>query len=177
TQRPSVDVITGVIKANFPARIAYLVNSKVDSRTILDMNGAETLLGRGDMLYMPPGVGKPIRIQSPFISAEEVEKLSDFIGGQKRFLKMYQLPNVNNQKKKAYLEDDERDELFEEAGRIIVRYQQGSVSLLQRKLKIGYARAARIVDELESANVVGPFDGSKAREVLVETEAQLEQLI
>lgn len=177
TQRPSVDVITGVIKANFPARIAYLVNSKVDSRTILDMNGAETLLGKGDMLYTPPGVGKPIRIQSPFITSEEVEKVAEFVGKQKGFARNYELPSVNQKKKKAYEESYERDDLFEEAARIIVRYQQGSVSLLQRKLKIGYARAARIVDELESANVVGPFDGSKAREVLVETEAQLEQLI
>jgi S-DNA-T family DNA segregation ATPase FtsK/SpoIIIE len=177
TQRPSVDVITGVIKANFPARIAFLVNSKVDSRTILDMNGAEQLLGRGDMLYTPPGVGKPIRIQSPFISGEEVEKVAEFIGAQKGFTRNYELPSLNQKKKKAYEESYERDDLFEEAARIIVRYQQGSVSLLQRKLKIGYARAARIVDELESANVVGPFDGSKAREVLVETEAQLDQLI
>lgn len=177
TQRPSVDVITGVIKANFPARIAFLVNSKVDSRTILDMNGAEQLLGKGDMLYTPPGVGKPIRIQSPFISGEEVEKVAEFVGAQKGFTRNYELPSLNQKKKKAYEESYERDDLFEEAARIIVRYQQGSVSLLQRKLKIGYARAARIVDELESANVVGPFDGSKAREVLVETEAQLEQLI
>lgn len=178
TQRPSVDVITGVIKANFPARIAYLVNSKVDSRTILDMNGAEQLLGRGDMLYTPPGVGKPVRIQSPFITSEEVERVAEFVGKQKGFARNYELPSVNQKKKKGAFDDsDERDELFEEAARIIVRYQQGSVSLLQRKLKIGYARAARIVDELESANVVGPFDGSKAREVLVETEAQLEQLI
>jgi S-DNA-T family DNA segregation ATPase FtsK/SpoIIIE len=177
TQRPSVDVITGVIKANFPARIAYLVNSKVDSRTILDMNGAEALLGNGDMLYLPPGVGKPIRIQSPFISADEVEKLADFIGTQKGFSRPFELPSVNTRKKKSLFESDERDELFEEAARIIVRYQQGSVSLLQRKLKIGYARAARIVDELETANVVGPFDGSKAREVLVDSEAMLEQLI
>jgi DNA segregation ATPase FtsK/SpoIIIE, S-DNA-T family len=177
TQRPSVDVITGVIKANFPARIAYLVNSKVDSRTILDMNGAEQLLGKGDMLYTPPGAGKPIRIQSPYISGEEVEKVVEYIGTQKGFSRQYELPSVNQKKKKSYEESDERDELFEEAARIIVRYQQGSVSLLQRKLKIGYARAARIVDELEMANVVGPFDGSKAREVLVETEAQLEQLI
>ncbi len=178
TQRPSVDVITGVIKANFPARIAYLVNSKVDSRTILDMNGAEQLLGRGDMLYTPPGVGKPIRIQSPFITSEEVEKVAEFVGKQKGFARNYELPSVNQKKKKGAFDDsDERDELFEEAARIIVRYQQGSVSLLQRKLKIGYARAARIVDELEAANVVGPFDGSKAREVLVETEAQLDQLI
>ena len=177
TQRPSVDVITGVIKANFPARIAFLVNSKVDSRTILDMNGAETLLGKGDMLYTPPGVGKPIRIQSPFITSEEVEKVAEFVGKQKGFSRNYELPSVNQKKKKGFEESYERDDLFEEAARIIVRYQQGSVSLLQRKLKIGYARAARIVDELESANVVGPFDGSKAREVLVETEAQLEQLI
>lgn len=177
TQRPSVDVITGVIKANFPARIAFLVNSKVDSRTILDMNGAETLLGKGDMLYTPPGVGKPIRIQSPFITSEEVEKVAEFVGKQTGFSRNYELPSVNQKKKKGFEESYERDDLFEEAARIIVRYQQGSVSLLQRKLKIGYARAARIVDELESANVVGPFDGSKAREVLVETEAQLEQLI
>ncbi len=177
TQRPSVDVITGVIKANFPARIAYLVNSKVDSRTILDMNGAETLLGKGDMLYTPPGVGKPIRIQSPYISGEEVERVAEYIGKQKGFTRNYELPSVNQKKKKAYDESYDRDDLFEEAARIIVRYQQGSVSLLQRKLKIGYARAARIVDELENANVVGPFDGSKAREVLVETEAQLDQLI
>ena len=177
TQRPSVDVITGVIKANFPARIAYLVNSKVDSRTILDMNGAEQLLGKGDMLYTPPGVGKPIRIQSPFITSEEVEKLADFIGSQKGFSRQYELPSINQKKRKAFEDSDERDELFEEAARVIVRYQQGSVSLLQRKLKIGYARAARIVDELESANIVGPFDGSKAREVLVETEAELDQLL
>lgn len=177
TQRPSVDVITGVIKANFPARLAYLVNSKVDSRTILDMNGAETLLGSGDMLYLPPGVGKPIRIQCPFISADEVERLSDFIGNQKGFSRQYEMPSANTKKSKSYSDSDERDELFEEAARIIVRYQQGSVSLLQRKLKIGYARAARIVDELETANIVGPFDGSKAREVLVDSEALLDQLL
>jgi S-DNA-T family DNA segregation ATPase FtsK/SpoIIIE len=177
TQRPSVDVITGVIKANFPARIAYLVNSKVDSRTILDMNGAEQLLGKGDMLYTPPGAGKPVRIQSPFISGEEVEKIAEFVGAQKGFSRMFELPSINQKKKKGYDETYDRDDLFEDAARIIVRYQQGSVSLLQRKLKVGYARAARIVDELESAGVVGPFDGSKAREVLVETEAQLDQLI
>ena len=177
TQRPSVDVITGVIKANFPARIAYLVNSKVDSRTILDMNGAEALLGSGDMLYLPPGVGKPIRIQCPFISAEEVEKVADFIGAQKGFSRQFEMPSVNTKKRRSAFESDERDELFEEAARVIVRYQQGSVSLLQRKLKIGYARAARIVDELEAANIVGPFDGSKAREVLVDSEALLDQLL
>lgn len=173
TQRPSVDVITGVIKANFSARVAYLVNSKVDSRTILDMNGAEQLLGNGDMLYLPPGVAKPMRIQSPFISVEEVEKITDFIGTQKGFSRPFELPSVLASKKKSMGVSDERDELFEDAARIIVRYQQGSVSLLQRKLKVGYARAARIVDELEEAGIVGPFDGSKAREVLVETEEEL----
>lgn len=177
TQRPSVDVITGVIKANFSARVAYLVNSKVDSRTILDMNGAETLLGRGDMLYLPPGVAKPMRIQSPFISVEEVEKIADFVRKQKGFSRPFELPSVLANKKKPYGVSDERDELFEEAARMIVRYQQGSVSLLQRKLKVGYARAARIVDELEEAGVVGPFDGSKAREVLVDNEADLENYI
>jgi len=177
TQRPSVDVITGVIKANFSARIAYLVNSKVDSRTILDMNGAETLLGNGDMLYLPPGVAKPMRIQNPFISVEEVEKVTNFIRGQKGFSRPFELPSVLANKKKPYGVSDERDELFEEAARLIVRFQQGSVSLLQRKLKVGYARAARIVDELEEAGVVGPFDGSKAREVLVDNEADLENYI
>jgi DNA segregation ATPase FtsK/SpoIIIE, S-DNA-T family len=177
TQRPSVDVITGVIKANFSARVAYLVNSKVDSRTILDMNGAEQLMGRGDMLYLPPGVSKPMRIQSPFISVEEVEKITDFIGEQRGFSRPFELPSVNDKKRKAYGVSDERDELFEEAARLIVRFQQGSVSLLQRKLKVGYARAARIVDELEEAGVVGPFDGSKARAVLVESEDELENYI
>jgi S-DNA-T family DNA segregation ATPase FtsK/SpoIIIE len=177
TQRPSVDVITGVIKANFSARVAYLVNSKVDSRTILDMNGAETLLGRGDMLYLPPGVAKPMRIQSPFISVEEVEKITDFIGTQKGFSRPFELPSVIANKRKMSGVSDERDELFEDAARLIVRFQQGSVSLLQRKLKVGYARAARIVDELEEAGIVGPFDGSKAREVLVENEKDLENYI
>ncbi len=177
TQRPSVDVITGVIKANFSARIAYLVNSKIDSRTILDMNGADQLLGNGDMLYLPPGVGKPMRIQSPYITSDEVEKLTEYIKTQKGFSRPFDLPSISSGKKKAYSDSDERDELFEEAARVIVRYQQGSVSLLQRKLKIGYARAARIVDELEVAGVVGPFDGSKAREVLIDSEAQLDQLI
>lgn len=177
TQRPSVDVITGVIKANFSARVAYLVNSKVDSRTILDMNGAEQLLGQGDMLYLPPGIAKPVRIQSPFISADEVDRLTDFIQSQKGFSRPYELPSVYAAKKKSLTDDGERDELFEEAARLIVRYQQGSVSLLQRKLKVGYARAARIVDELEEAGIVGPFDGSKAREVRVENEQELENYL
>lgn len=178
TQRPSVDVITGVIKANFPARIAYQVASKIDSRTILDMNGAEQLLGNGDMLYLPSGSPKPIRLQNAFISTDEVEALVNHIARQQGYSKPHYLPSIVEKKKNAESGGaGERDELFEEAARIIVRHQQGSVSLLQRRLKVGYSRAARLVDELEAAGIVGPFDGSKAREVLVESEAELEALI
>ncbi len=178
TQRPSVDVITGVIKANFPARIAYQVATKIDSRTILDMNGAEQLLGNGDMLYFPPGSPKLVRIQNAFISTEEVERLMNHIAKQKGYSAPYKLPSVFEKKKVgASAGDGSRDELFEEAAKIVVRHQQGSVSLLQRRLKVGYSRAARLVDELESAGIVGPFDGSKAREVLVETEAELETIL
>ena len=178
TQRPSVDVITGVIKANFPARIAYQVASKTDSRTILDMNGAEQLLGNGDMLYMPSGSPKPLRIQNAFISSDEVEAIVDHIAKQKGYSKPFELPSVLEKRRggAAYGGGD-RDELFEEAAHTIVRHQQGSVSLLQRRLKVGYSRAARLVDELEAAGIVGPFDGSKAREVLVESEAELAAIL
>ncbi|MBX7217622.1 MAG: DNA translocase FtsK [Candidatus Kapabacteria bacterium] len=175
TQRPSVNVITGTIKANFPARIAYQVATKIDSRTILDMNGAEQLLGNGDMLYLPGGMPKPVRLQNAFISTEEVEALCDHIGNQKGYSKPYLLPSVVEKKSKGGGgSDNERDELFEEAARLIVRHQQGSVSLIQRRLKVGYSRAARLVDELEMAGIVGPFDGSKARAVLLESESELE---
>lgn len=178
TQRPSVDVITGVIKANFPARIAYQVASKTDSRTILDMNGAEQLLGSGDMLYLPAGSPKPVRIQSAFISTEEVERLTDHIARQQGYAHPFQLPSLLDRKRAgAHGVSDSRDEFFEEAARLIVRHQQGSVSLLQRRLKVGYSRAARLVDELEAAGIVGPFDGSKAREVLVENDAELNQIL
>ncbi|HTR81385.1 MAG TPA: DNA translocase FtsK [Bacteroidota bacterium] len=178
TQRPSVDVITGVIKANFPARIAYQVSSKIDSRTILDMNGAEQLLGNGDMLYMPSSSPKPIRIQNAFISSDEVESIVEHIGKQKGYTRPFELPSVlEKQRASMSAGGGERDELFEEAARTIVRHQQGSVSLLQRRLKVGYSRAARLVDELEAAGVVGPFDGSKAREVLIESEAELEIIL
>jgi DNA segregation ATPase FtsK/SpoIIIE, S-DNA-T family len=174
TQRPSVDVITGVIKANFPARIAYQVSSKTDSRTILDMNGAEQLLGNGDMLYMPSSSPKPIRIQNAFISSDEVESIVDHIGKQKGYSRPFELPSVlENRRASMSSSGGDRDELFEEAARTIVRHQQGSVSLLQRRLKVGYSRAARLVDELEAAGIVGPFDGSKAREVLIESDADL----
>ncbi len=178
TQRPSVDVITGMIKANFPARIAYQVATKIDSRTILDMNGAEQLLGNGDMLFLPGGQPKPLRLQNAFISTDEVEELCDHIGKQKGYTQPYMLPSVvEKSKKSGGGGDDARDELFDEAARLIVRHQQGSVSLVQRRLKVGYSRAARIIDELEMAGIVGPFDGSKARAVLLESEAELEAFL
>jgi len=175
TQRPSVNVITGVIKANFSSRIAYQVATKIDSRTILDMNGAEQLLGKGDMLFMPTGSPKPIRVQNAFISTEEVEKITNYVYSQPAYSKPYFLPSIYDKKKgsSAGLFADV-DPMFEEAAKVIVRHQQGSVSLLQRKLKLGYSRAARIVDQLEDAGIVGPNDGSKARQVLVENEEQLE---
>lgn len=178
TQRPSVDVITGLIKANFPARISYAVSSKIDSRTILDMQGAETLLGKGDMLCLPAGVPKPIRVQNSFLSTDEVEDVCRFIGKQRGYTEPYYLPSLNEDNSEPGEVDlSDRDPLFEEAARLIIRHQQGSVSLLQRRLKIGYARAGRIVDELEAAGVVGPFDGSKARRVLMESEAELEAVL
>ena len=178
TQRPSVNVITGVIKANFSARVAYQVATKIDSRTILDMNGAEQLLGKGDMLFLPTGQPKPIRIQNAFISTDEVERLTNYIYSQPGYSKPYFLPSLYDKKKEAaggFLAD--LDPMFEDAARVIVRHQQGSVSLLQRRLKLGYSRAARIVDQLEEAGIVGPNDGSKARTVLVENEEQLETII
>ena len=178
TQRPSVNVITGTIKANFSARVAYQVATKIDSRTILDMNGAEQLLGRGDMLFLPGGMPKPIRIQNAFISTDEVEKITNFIYVQPGYSKRYFLPSLYEKKKSAegnFLADI--DPMFEDAARVIVRHQQGSVSLLQRRLKLGYSRAARIVDQLEEAGIVGPSEGSKAREVIIETEEQLETLL
>ncbi len=178
TQRPSVNVITGVIKANFSSRIAYQVATKIDSRTILDMNGAEQLLGKGDMLFLPSGSPKPIRIQNAFISTDEVEKITNYIYSQPAYSKPYFLPSLYEKKQKeikGFLSD--LDPMFEDAARVIVRHQQGSVSLLQRRLKLGYSRAARIVDQLEEAGVVGPNDGSKARTVLVENEEQLETIL
>jgi S-DNA-T family DNA segregation ATPase FtsK/SpoIIIE len=178
TQRPSVDVITGVIKANFPARIAYQVASKTDSRTILDMNGAEQLLGNGDMLYLPAGSPKPVRLQNAFISPDEVDRIVEHIGAQQGYATPFMLPSIAERKRGGGTGGEgDRDELFEEAARLIVRHQQGSVSLLQRRLKVGYSRAARLVDELEMAGIVGPFDGSKAREVLVDSEVDLEAIL
>jgi S-DNA-T family DNA segregation ATPase FtsK/SpoIIIE len=178
TQRPSVDVITGLIKANFPARIAYQVASKIDSRTILDQNGAQGLVGNGDLLYM---LGSNIvRLQGPFVSVDEVERLTLFIEKQRGegpyILPSIEDPSENGLGSGTYASGD-RDELFADAARVIVRSQQGSVSLLQRKLSVGYSRAARIVDQLEDAGIVGPFEGSKARQVLVADELELDQLL
>ncbi len=180
TQRPSVDVITGVIKANFPARIAFHVAAKTDSRTILDMNGAEKLLGRGDMLFVPPGSAEAKRIHGAFISSQETEAIIRHVSRQPHYPKLFlAMPGEEGGAGgRGYGEGrltGDRDVLFNEALRLVVRHQQGSISLLQRRLKVGYARAARLIDELEAAGVVGPFDGSKAREVLV-TEEELEEL-
>lgn len=175
TQRPSVNIITGTIKANFPSRIAFRVTSKIDSRTILDSGGAEQLIGRGDMLY---STGNDlIRLQCAFVDTPEVEKITEFIGGQRAYPNAYLLPEYideNAESGKADFDDGDRDALFEEAARIIVQHQQGSASLLQRKLKLGYNRAGRIVDQLEAAGIIGPFEGSKAREVLVKDLMSLE---
>jgi len=178
TQRPSVNVITGTIKANFPGRIAYQVASKVDSRTILDTGGADQLIGRGDMLFT--NGGGMTRIQNAFVSTEEVERITDFIGRQEGYNKKYNLPVLQDESSSSGdIPDplDDIDELFEAAAKIIVLHQQGSVSLLQRKLKIGYNRAGRIIDQLFNAGVVGPYQGSTARDVLVEDEEELEQLL
>ncbi len=177
TQRPSVNIITGTIKANFPARIAFRVISKIDSRTILDTGGADQLIGRGDML-MSQG-GDMIRLQCAFIDTHEVERITEFIGSQRGYPSAFALPEFNEEDTELQQELDpgERDELFEDAARLIVASQQGSTSLLQRKLKLGYNRAGRIIDQLESAGIVGPFEGSKAREVKVATEFALEQFL
>jgi len=168
TQRPSVDVITGMIKANFPARIAYQVATKVDSRTILDMNGAEQLLGNGDMLFLPPGMPKPVRLQNPFISTEEVENVITHIRRQSK-LPYFSLPQPSSSSGAGHTfgGESDRDVLYKDARAIVVQHQQGSISFLQRRLKVGYARAARLMDELEADGVVGMADGSKPRDVLI----------
>ena len=176
TQRPSVDVITGVIKANFPARIAFQVASKIDSRTILDINGAEKLLGRGDMLIITPQNPEPTRLHGAYISLEELEKILKHIQKQPKSSEL-ELPSVQEQvgDEPGAAQNGERDALFYEALRLVVTHQQGSISLLQRRLRIGYSRAARLIDELEAAGIVGPFTGSKARDVLVD-ESYLEDI-
>ncbi|GAA4300108.1 DNA translocase FtsK [Aestuariibaculum suncheonense] len=167
TQRPSVNVITGIIKANFPARIAFRVTSKIDSRTILDGAGADQLIGRGDMLYTQGN--DLIRVQCAFVDTPEVETITDFIGSQKAYPEAYMLPEFVGEESGTSLDIDisDRDKLFKDAAIVIVTAQQGSASLLQRKLKLGYNRAGRLIDQLEAAGIVGPFEGSKARQVLI----------
>jgi S-DNA-T family DNA segregation ATPase FtsK/SpoIIIE len=177
TQRPSVNVITGIIKANFPARVAFRVTSKIDSRTILDASGADQLVGKGDMLI---ALGSDvIRIQCAFIDTPEVERITEYIGAQKGYNDAYMLPEYITDDSGTSLDIDisDRDKLFEEAAYLIVNAQQGSASLLQRKLKLGYNRAGRLIDQLEAAGIVGPFQGSKAREVIIQDVLELEELL
>ncbi|MFV8369692.1 DNA translocase FtsK [Flavobacterium sp. LB2R40] len=175
TQRPSVNVITGLIKANFPARIAFRVTSKIDSRTILDTQGADQLIGRGDMLYT--NGNDVVRVQCAFIDTPEVEKITEFIGSQKAYATAYLLPEFVGEETGINLDMNisDRDTLFKEAAEIIVNAQQGSASLLQRKLKLGYNRAGRLIDQLEAAGIVGPFEGSKARSVNILDMSSLDQ--
>lgn len=177
TQRPSVNVITGIIKANFPARVAFRVTSKIDSRTILDAGGADQLIGRGDMLI---SLGSElIRLQCAFIDTPEVEKITDYIGNQRAYPEAFLLPEyVGDAEGGSSSSDlDDRDSMFEEAAKVVVQHQSGSTSLIQRKLKLGYNRAGRIIDQLEAARIVGPFEGSKARQVLIRDEMALEELL
>jgi S-DNA-T family DNA segregation ATPase FtsK/SpoIIIE len=177
TQRPSVNVITGMIKANFPARIAFRVTSKIDSRTILDSGGADQLIGRGDLLYTQGN--EIVRVQCAFVDTPEVDKICDFIGSQKAYPEAYLLPEYIGEENGIKLDIDisERDSLFREAAEVIVTAQQGSASLIQRKLKLGYNRAGRLIDQLEAAGIVGPFEGSKARAVLISDLVALEHFL
>lgn len=168
TQRPSVDVITGVIKANIPSRIAFGVSSQVDSRTILDMAGAEKLLGRGDMLFMPMGASKPVRVQGAFLSDQEVEAVVHFVSSQGEAV--YDESIVPEVEEAGDDSDEPQDELYEQAVQIVLEAKQASVSLLQRRMRVGYTRAARLIDYMESKGVIGPYEGSKPREVLVSAE-------
>lgn len=175
TQRPSVNVITGIIKANFPARIAFRVTSKIDSRTILDTQGADQLIGRGDLLYT--NGNDVVRVQCAFVDTPEVEAITEFIGNQRGYASAYLLPEFQGEESGTNLDMDisERDSMFKEAAEVIVTAQQGSASLLQRKLKLGYNRAGRLIDQLEAAGIVGPFEGSKARSVNIPDLVSLEE--
>ena len=177
TQRPSVNIITGTIKANFPARIAFKVSSKIDSRTILDAGGAEQLIGKGDMLISYNG--EIVRLQCAFVDTPEVDKIVDFIGEQRGYPQAFLLPEYIDEKDMEGKDFDlsDKDPLFEDAARLIVASQVGSTSLLQRRMKLGYNRAGRLMDQLEASGIVGGNQGSKAREVLIKTEADLQQML
>ena len=177
TQRPSVNVITGLIKANFPARVAFRVTSTTDSRTIMDAKGAEQLIGMGDMLI---STGSDLtRLQCAFIDTPEVEKICDFIGSQRAYPQAHILPEYEGEGEVIGTTADlnDKDALFDEAARTVVQSQSGSTSLIQRKLRLGYNRAGRIIDQLEAAGIVGPFEGSKARQVLIKDILELEDLL
>jgi S-DNA-T family DNA segregation ATPase FtsK/SpoIIIE len=177
TQRPSVNIITGTIKANFPARIAFKVSSKIDSRTILDAGGAEQLIGKGDMLISYNG--ELVRLQCAFVDTPEVDKIVDFIGSQRGYTQAFLLPEYVDEKEMEGKDFDlnDKDSLFEDAARLIVASQSGSTSLLQRRMKLGYNRAGRLMDQLEAAGVVGPNQGSKVRDVLIKTESELQEYL
>jgi S-DNA-T family DNA segregation ATPase FtsK/SpoIIIE len=177
TQRPSVDVITGLIKANFPSRIAFQVASKIDSRTIIDGPGAEKLIGRGDMLYLGSGSSDPVRLHNAYITLEEIEALMNHITQQPTPEEELVLPTLRESVLTETMMDNggSEDELLTEAIRLVVTHQQVSISLIQRRLKVGYSRAARLIDQMEQLGIVGPFTGSKAREILVD-ESYLEHL-
>jgi S-DNA-T family DNA segregation ATPase FtsK/SpoIIIE len=179
TQRPSTNIITGVIKANFPARMAFRVQQMIDSRIILDAPGANQLIGRGDLLFSQGS--ETTRVQCAFVDTPEVERIVSFISSQPGYSTPYILPEYvpdsDNQTTPGAVDLSERDPLFEEAARLIVIQQQGSTSLIQRKFAIGYNRAGRLMDQLEAAGIVGPFEGSKARQVLLQDEYSLEQLL
>ncbi|HQB79225.1 MAG TPA: FtsK/SpoIIIE domain-containing protein, partial [Tenuifilaceae bacterium] len=177
TQRPTTNIITGVIKANFPARIAFRVSSMIDSRTILDSPGANQLIGRGDMLVSSGS--DLVRVQCAFVDTPEIERITDYIGNQRGYSTAFMLPEFTPEGSNDDILDvdlKKRDELFEEAARLVVMNQQGSTSLIQRKFSIGYNRAGRIIDQLEAAGIVGPFEGSKARQVLITDELSLEHI-
>jgi S-DNA-T family DNA segregation ATPase FtsK/SpoIIIE len=179
TQRPSVNIITGVIKANFPARLAFKVTSKVDSRTILDSGGADQLIGRGDMLLSIGG--DMVRLQCAFVDTPEVERVIKFISDQQGFAKPFFLPEYNNGESgiggKDTVKPSDLDEMFDDAARLVVESQHGSTSMIQRRLKLGYNRAGRIMDQLQSMGIVGPSEGSKPREVLIYDVTELERFL
>jgi len=172
TQRPSVNIITGTIKANFPARIAFKVSSKIDSRTILDTGGAEQLIGKGDMLISYNG--EVVRLQCAFVDTPEVDKIVEFIGEQRGYPEAFLLPEYVDEKE---MDVNNKDALFEDAAKLIVTSQSGSTSLLQRRMKLGYNRAGRLMDQLEAAGIVGPNQGSKVRDVLIKTDADLQMYL
>ena len=174
TQRPSVDVLTGVIKANYQARLAFQMVSKVDSRTVLDMNGADKLLGKGDMLFLKPGDEKPTRIQGTLVSDKEIDRVVNFIKEQAK--PVYNEEIVKEQQKSG-LNSNDKDEFYNEAVKVIMESNQASVSILQRRMRLGYTRAARIIDMMEGEGLVGPFEGSKPRRILIDREAWLKNTV